>query len=207
MTNATTEVPMTRLTPTRTARRRPTGPDTGAVRERILDAALAVLREEGVQRLTQVQVAKRAGVRQSHLTYYFPSRADLLDATAMRFVDTLAAGIGRALRGQAGAGSRTMLAHLAKAVAEPGHMRMFIGVIVEADQDPDVRAILLRGIERMEVALAEALGGEDQKERARAVLATMWGLGLYAFVVRPPGRNDPARTVLAWLEALRKESV
>jgi AcrR family transcriptional regulator len=198
---------MTRATPRRTARGRPRPPVTGTVRERILDAALAVLRDDGVQRLTQVQVARRAGVRQSHLTYYFPSRTDLLDATAMRFVDTLAAGIGRALRGQASAGGRTTLAHLAKAVAEPGHMRMFIGVIVEADQDPDVRAILLGGTERMEAALAEALGGEDQQERARAVLATIWGLGLYAFVVRPSGRKDPARTVLAWLEAVRKESV
>lgn len=198
---------MTRATPRKTARPRAPSTVTGDVRERILDAALAVLREDGVQRLTQVQVAKRAGVRQSHLTYYFPSRTDLLDATATRFVDTLAAGIGRALRGQAGAGARTTLAHLAKAIAEPGHMRMFIGVVVEADQDPDVRAILLRGIERMEAALAEALGGEDREERARAVLATLWGLGLYAFVVRPTGRSDPARTVLASLEALRTESV
>jgi AcrR family transcriptional regulator len=198
---------MTRARTRSTARRRSPSPVPGAVRERILDAALAVLREDGVQRLTQVQVAKRAGVRQSHLTYYFPSRTDLLDATATRFVETLAAGIGGALRERAGAGSRATLAHLAKAVAEPGHMRMFLGVIVEADQDPDVRAILLRGIERMEAALAEALGGEDRKERARAVVATLWGLGLYAFVVRPPGRNDPARIVLPWLETFRKESV
>ncbi len=190
--------PIRRRTP---ARRR--APAPGPVRERILDAAMTVLRQEGIQRLTQVEVAKRAGVRQSHLTYYFPSRTDLLDAIAARFVDGLTAGVGRAGGQTRDPGSA--LAHLAKAIADPEHMRMFIGVIVEADQDPATRALLLRGTERMEAALAEILGGADQKERARAMLATLWGLGLYAFVVRPAARHDPARTVLAWLEAHRKE--
>jgi AcrR family transcriptional regulator len=157
----------------------------GMVRERILAAALVLLREGGIQRLTQVRVSARARVRQSHLTYYFPTRTDLLDATAARFVDSLVAGIAPAVRGQA-AGTPALLAHLAKAVVEPGHMRMFIGLIVEADHDPAVRAIILRGIERVQAALADALGGEDQAERARAVLATMWGHGLYAFVVHHP---------------------
>ena len=51
-----------------------------AVPERILDAALAILAESGLRNLTQVQVANRARVRQSHLTYYIPTRDDLLDA-------------------------------------------------------------------------------------------------------------------------------
>jgi hypothetical protein len=40
------------------------GPD---VRERILDAAIESWAESGISGLTQTQVAKRAGVRQSHL--------------------------------------------------------------------------------------------------------------------------------------------
>lgn len=171
----------------------------GPVRERILEAALAVLREHGIQRFTQVQVAKRAGVRQSHLTYYFPSRTDLLDATAARFVDALADGLGPAAGGDAGV--RTALAHLAKAVADREHMRMFVGMIVEADRDQAVRAILLRSTERMEARLAEILGGPGRQARAHAMLAAMWGLGLYLFVTRPESRDDPTRMMLAWLEA------
>jgi hypothetical protein len=49
------------------------------------------------------------------------------------------------------------------------------------------------------------VGGTDRKARARAVLAALWGLGLYAFIVRPAARDDPTRTVLAWLDAHRKE--
>ena len=189
-------------TPRKAAPRR-LAPDPGPVRERILDAALAVLREEGIQRLSQVQVARRAGVRQSHLTYYFPSRTDLLDATAGRFMEGLAAGLVHAAGRVATV--RTALAHLAKAVADRGHMRMFVGVIVEADHDPAVRAILLRSTERLEATLAEVLGGPGERGRARAVLAALWGLGLYRFAMRPPAKDDPTRTMLAWLETHRKE--
>ncbi len=176
------------------------GPDGGDVRDRILDAALQALREGGIRRLTQPAVAARAGVRQSHLTYYFPTRNALLEACAMRFVDSLAADAGHAVGVWAAAPNGPQLAHLTQAVTESGHMRMFMGVVVEADRDPSVRAILLRGIERLEAALAPAFGGgRHAAVQAAAVLATLWGLGLYAFVVRPSGSSDPTRTALAWL--------
>ena len=65
------------------------------VRERILDAALAILAESGLRNLTQVGVANRARVRQSHLTYYFPTRDDLLEAVTARAVDGIATGFHR----------------------------------------------------------------------------------------------------------------
>ena len=52
-----------------------------SARQRILDAALKVLKTEGVLALTQTRVAAAAGLRQSHLTYYFPRKTDLLAAT------------------------------------------------------------------------------------------------------------------------------
>ncbi|MBL8517759.1 MAG: TetR/AcrR family transcriptional regulator [Betaproteobacteria bacterium] len=50
--------------------------------ERILFAAVSVLFEEGFASLTQQRVCEKAGVRQSHLTYYFPTRNDLLREAA-----------------------------------------------------------------------------------------------------------------------------
>jgi DNA-binding transcriptional regulator YbjK len=41
-----------------------------------------VLNNEGFGKLTQTRVAEQAGVRQSHITYYFPMRNDLLRETA-----------------------------------------------------------------------------------------------------------------------------
>ena len=53
-----------------------------SVREKILSAATQMLLTVGFNSLTQHAVAARAGVRQSHLTYYFPTRNDLLRGTA-----------------------------------------------------------------------------------------------------------------------------
>ena len=51
-----------------------------STRQRILDAAIRIARKSGIKALTQPRVAAAAGVRQSHLTYYFPRKADLLAA-------------------------------------------------------------------------------------------------------------------------------
>ena len=174
-------------------------PQPAGARERILDAALAVLRTGGVRQFTQTAVAERAGLRQSHLTYYFPTRPELLEATVMTFVNSIACGIGRTITAEAKT-PHDVLPELAKAIAQHEHMRMFIGVLVEADDDPVLRGIVGRGTKRMEAALAEALGGPDAATRARVALATLWGLGLYSFAMRPKGSDDPTPAALAWLE-------
>jgi AcrR family transcriptional regulator len=155
--------------------------DAGGVRERILNAALAILREGGIQELTQVQVSRRAGVRQSHLTYYFPKRHDLLEAVAAGFIDGMEHGLRAAAAHTEGLEPGEILRHVAEAIAEPGHMRMFAGVAVAADGDPALRAVIVREMTRMHDALAALVGGEDAGERTRLVLAAMLGLGFYRF--------------------------
>lgn len=166
--------------------------EVGGVRERILRAAMAILREKGIQGMSQVQVARRAGVRQSHLTYYFPKRHDLVEAIAERFIDGVIGGLREVAAGSVAGGPRAMLQQMAEAIADEQHMRMFTGVIVEADGDPELRRILVRMTQRLQSTFAELLGGEDAMERAALVQATLWGLGLYAFVVR--GGRGPAPT-------------
>ncbi len=51
-------------------------------REALLEAAISVVREGGYPALTQTRVAAVAGMTQSHLTYYFPTRTDLVQAVA-----------------------------------------------------------------------------------------------------------------------------
>ena len=60
------------------------------IRAQILDTAFALLADHGVAYLTQPRVSKAAGVRQSHLTYYFPTRGDLLAAVARHSIEILA---------------------------------------------------------------------------------------------------------------------
>lgn len=61
--------------------------DENERRTQIVMAGIDVLREHGYAGFTQPKVAKLAGVRQSHLTYYFPTRADLVQAVARVAVD------------------------------------------------------------------------------------------------------------------------
>lgn len=60
-----------------------------SVRQRIVDAALELAQTVGVQGMSQARVATAAGVRQSHLTYYFPTRADLIKATVHAIRDQM----------------------------------------------------------------------------------------------------------------------
>jgi AcrR family transcriptional regulator len=169
------------------------------VRERILDAAFNILAESGLQHLTQVQTAARAGVRQSHLTYYFPTRDDLLEAVTARAIDGIASALRRVLVDDTRSSRVQLLERLAHAVTPAAHMRMFVAMIVEADGDAAVRRVMRDGTDSMEAALAEALGGDHARERARLVLAAVWGLGLYQFLMRPGSKTDPTRAYLSWL--------
>lgn len=157
----------------------------GGIRERILDAAMAILHEDGIQGLSQVQVARRAEVRQSHLTYYFPRRHDLVEAVAARFIDGVLRVFDRAAGRQPEGDPGDALRRMAKAIGDEGHMRMLTGVIVEADADPELRAMLVRLTRSMQGMLAARLGGDGAMERARLVLASLWGIGLHDFVMRP----------------------
>ena len=56
-------------------------------REVIIEAGLKALREHGYAGFTQPRVAAFAGLRQSHLTYYHPTRLDLLGAIGRAAVD------------------------------------------------------------------------------------------------------------------------
>jgi AcrR family transcriptional regulator len=158
--------------------------DAGGVRERILNAALHILREEGIAELTQVQVSRRAGVRQSHLTYYFPRRADLLEAVGTRFVEGMEHGV-RQMAAHGGDPAE-LLRVLAEHIAEPWHMRMFVGVVVEADREPALREVIIRHTRRLEELLAGAAGGADGMDRARLLVASLWGLGFYRFAMGEP---------------------
>jgi hypothetical protein len=59
---------------------------------------------------------------------------------------------------------------------------MFTGVIVEADTDPELHSVMVRETKRLQAALAQLLGDEN-REPAADLLASLWGRGLYAFVL------------------------
>jgi AcrR family transcriptional regulator len=112
---------------------------------RIIEAALELLAEGG--EITQPRVARAAGVRQSHLTYYFPTVTDLLQAVARRSFETLAAALGLA----AGRRPASLAEGMTKASGDKRRVRMMLGLVSAADRDrtlkPRMRAFVkeLRG--------------------------------------------------------------
>lgn len=111
------------------------------VKTRILEAALGLLAEHGVTELTQPKIAAAAGVRQSHLTYYFPTRMELLKAIAVHSLQSLMATL--ASGAPPGGFDLDGFARMAgEQVVDARRTRVMLGLVVTADQDPDVRQFM-----------------------------------------------------------------
>ena len=59
--------------------------------ERILDAGIAVLADQGFNRLSTARVADRLRISNGNVTYYFPNKRALAEAIAERFIDAFEA--------------------------------------------------------------------------------------------------------------------
>jgi AcrR family transcriptional regulator len=107
-------------------------------RKKILDAGLAILREQGLAGLTQPRVAAKTGLRQSHLTYYYPTRADLLTAVTRAAVEVQLAGAQSLTKGIASA--EQAAARMATVAVRHENTRVLAALNQAADQEPAVRA-------------------------------------------------------------------
>ena len=107
-------------------------------RERILRAAVLLLNEDGFSALTQTRVAERAGVRQSHVTYYFPARNDLLRETAVygcnAMLTVMATGIETGVLTLA-----NFRDFLVSDVSDRRFARLMTALIVASDEDQSIK--------------------------------------------------------------------
>jgi AcrR family transcriptional regulator len=136
--------------------------DRGAdTRSRLLEAAIRVLLAEGMHALSQTRVAHEAGLRQSHLTYYFPTRVDLLKAV-VEFADASIIGM---VEGRPEALPQSLAALrdcLIAPVIDRKMPRLMLAMQVAADEEP---------------GLNEWMRGFDARMQQRMV-AVMAGFGL-----------------------------
>lgn len=121
-------------------RRRGRPPSGG--REAILDAALAVLREQGIAKLTSREVAARAGVSDASVYYHFGDRAGLLQAVFAQGMKPLLFMSGLDLeRLEPAAVIRAALAALERFFDD------VLPVLHAAQADPELRAALAAFVE------------------------------------------------------------
>lgn len=127
------------------------------MRTRILDAALGLL-AEGAD-LTQPRVAKAAGIRQSHLTYYYPTITDLLQAVVRHSFESLGKELGRA-------GARRRAASLADAVAaaaaDKRRVRLMLALVLAADRDASLKPRMRAFVREIRGRIAPLLEVRDE---------------------------------------------
>lgn len=134
------------------------------VRTRILGAALGLLAERGAHELTQPKVARAAGVRQSHLTYYFPTRADLLQAVARHSIETLAGELARAEHAPA-----AVAQGIATGAADKRRVRLMLGLVGAADRDPAIKRRMRKFIPELRALMAPMLDGGGLRTDPEAI--------------------------------------
>ena len=149
------------------------------VKEAILVAGQELLRESGVAALTQPKVARAAGIKQSHLTYYFPTRAKLLLGIAEYTASEAMAHVAERLAAKP---ERATLAGMVSEIMINGlPPRVVIGLIVAADAEPGIRDSLRELVSNVRVRLQSLLAAAGLAASADAALlfhATVVGLAV-----------------------------
>jgi AcrR family transcriptional regulator len=138
--------------------------------QRILNAAIRIALKSGVKSLTQPKVAKAAGVTQSHLTYYFPRKADLLAA-----VLEASHCYGHAAPPQSRAQAMQLLEEL---MFDANRMRFFLGAVIEAGDDANLRKALAAHVEGLAKEIAPHFGRTADDPVVGALLDQLRGLGI-----------------------------
>jgi len=182
--------------------------DARTLRDKILDAAVELLREQGGAGLSQPRVAKRAGIPQGHLTYYFPRKADLLAAVARRFHDEIQREIAvlgmKALSGGASPAA-VGVELLERLVRDDGRSRTLLGLLFASEDDPELRRSLQGIVDESRPALAFLLGVEPDDPTIDLALAVSWGLQVQQQLYRrsPRAVNQLVAALIERVVALR----
>ena len=166
------------------------------MRARIAAAALTVLRQEGWSGLTQPRVARAAGLRQSHLTYYFPTRRDLVIAISREVARRLVEGFERLAR-EAPAAPGAFGKSFAQ-LCSPEQTRLLLTLVLAADGEPAIRRIF-RGLTREVRALIAAtmarIGAAADAESVALIHALGVGLAVLDLARGEPAARRELQTI------------
>lgn len=165
-------------------------------RQIIIEAGLATLREHGYSGFTQPQVAARAGLRQSHLTYYFPTRVDLLAAVGRAAIDRQLAAADGVLSGPS---AQAVAAALANVVGRHENTRVLMALAQAADQEAQLRALfreLSDGIVAQAERFLKTLNPDAGETDARLLHALAVGLAVVGLATGRPENERIAASVI-----------
>jgi AcrR family transcriptional regulator len=163
--------------------------DIGAIRrEQIVEAAVAVIAEKGLQNLSLSEIEKKAGMSRGQLTYYFPAKEDILLAVFDRLVNLSYQRIGTpegALNGQASGWDWSK--HLLEKIVGESPINPQFGIL--------------------QYTFLSQIGSREDFRRRLATLYEEWrshmAAGLAADLARHPAtRQVPPRALASVIQAL-----
>jgi len=143
-------------------------------RAEILAVARRIVREEGAAALTQPRLARYMGLRQSHITYYFPRKADLYAALLTDSHE------------QAGALAEQAVGDCCEALVritfDAESMRFYLSMLLASASSPDLRAAIRAHTQAIEAELAIWLGRRRGDRSVSNFADELRGLGVRALV-------------------------
>jgi AcrR family transcriptional regulator len=158
----------------------PGRPSTGA-RERILGAALDVLKEDGFAGLSNAKVADRAGENKALISYHFGSKAGLVrevaQAVAAEITGELLGAIGDA-RDMDSIARRLVDGIAAIPRRDPGLARLYFDLAGWSAVEPEIKSIMAEMKDGFQATLRGLLPVEDAAATALLMIACVEGFTL-----------------------------
>ncbi|MBN8927541.1 MAG: TetR/AcrR family transcriptional regulator [Rhodospirillales bacterium] len=163
-------------------------------RHDIIEAGLAVLREHGYVGFTQPRVAARAGLRQSHITYYHPTRLHLLAAVGRAAVDRQLLAVDATL------GALSTVEQAADAIAELvtryENTRVLMALVQASEEEPGLRDLFREladgAVSRVAAFLSRISGSPVSEDSARFLHALSVGVAVISLATGRPDAKQRA---------------
>jgi AcrR family transcriptional regulator len=163
--------------------------DIGRIRrEQVVEAAVAVINEEGLQNLSLSAIEQRAGMSRGQLTYYFPAKEDILLAVFDRLLQLLHQRAHAASVAPCHAGNSPW-----------DRLRHFLAcMLIDPPSVPEFHAL--------QYTFLSQIGHRDDYRRRLAELYGAWrehmAADLASELARRPGLTVSARTFATLVQAL-----
>lgn len=166
-------------------------------KEKILNAALDVLLQEGFHALTQTRVAEVAGIRQGLLTYHFPTRSDLLTAVVDESKERMAASRNTPENGPLTLESlKEIMTHFVLSKSIP---RLMLALTVATDEDPSLSKWFVEtdlATRQKFRDLLKQLGWKVEEDALHILRATVIGAALINLQQNTAASEKRARIVI-----------
>jgi len=150
------------------------------LRQKVLDASLALIEEEGLDRLSMREVARKAGVSHQAPYHYFEDREAILAALAGEGFSSLGQSLERAAV-QAGSNAAKAVEDMGRAYVEfalrhPAYFQaMFRADAVPLDRYPDARKLEDEAFGKLVEGIGKAFGHHPTEDR-QAIAVACWSM-------------------------------